>query len=95
MRIGQLNVFHVHNDNRVICLLRWIEGEGHDVVAAFSLREQTWYGYRVGFPGAGFWREVFNSDVYQIGSTRSWLATGPGSWRAAKRGRACRPRPRS
>ena len=64
MRVGRLNVFHVHNDNRVLCLQRWIEGEGRDVVAAFSLREQTWNGYRVGFPGAGFWREVFNSDVY-------------------------------
>jgi 1,4-alpha-glucan branching enzyme len=29
-----------------------------------ELNETTWYGYRLGFPGAGRWRELFNSDVY-------------------------------
>jgi 1,4-alpha-glucan branching enzyme len=31
-----------------------------------SLNESTFYdrGYRIGFPGGGHWREVFNSDIY-------------------------------
>lgn len=59
-----LNVFHVHNVNRVIAFHRWVVGSGNDVVVAASLREETWYGYRLGLPGPGHWREVFNSDVY-------------------------------
>ena len=31
---------------------------------AASLREETWHGYKIGFPRAGRWQEVFNSDVY-------------------------------
>jgi 1,4-alpha-glucan branching enzyme len=59
-----IRVFHVHDDNRVIAFHRWIEGRGEDVVVAVSLRESTWYSYSLGFPRAGRWREVFNSDVY-------------------------------
>jgi 1,4-alpha-glucan branching enzyme len=29
-----------------------------------TLSETTWYNYGVGFPGAGQWAEIFNSDVY-------------------------------
>jgi 1,4-alpha-glucan branching enzyme len=63
-RGGRLNVFHVHNANRVLALHRWLEGFGRDVVIAFSLNESTWYNYALGFPGGGWWAEVFNSDVY-------------------------------
>ena len=61
-----LNVFHVHNDNRVIAIHRWLPNVGRDVVVVASLNERTFYdyGYRVGFPGGGHWNEVFNSDVY-------------------------------
>jgi 1,4-alpha-glucan branching enzyme len=61
----QLNVFHVHDDNRVLAFHRWLEGEGRDVVVVATFREQTWQGYRMGLPGPGRWREVFNSDVYE------------------------------
>jgi 1,4-alpha-glucan branching enzyme len=64
LRGEPVNVFHVSNPNRVIAFHRWIEGEGRDVVVVGSLREETWYGYTLGFPTAGQWREVFNSDVY-------------------------------
>jgi 1,4-alpha-glucan branching enzyme len=64
LRRGQINVFHVHNGNRVIAFHRWIEGIGEDVVVIASLSETTHYGYSVGFPWHGGWREVFNSDVY-------------------------------
>jgi 1,4-alpha-glucan branching enzyme len=81
-----LNVFHVHNDNRVIALHRWLPGVGRDVVIAASLNESTFYnhGYRLGFPLAGRWNEVFNSDVYDQwfnpgvqGNPGGVLANGP------------------
>ena len=59
-----INVFHVHNDNRVIAYQRWVEGSGRDVVVVVSLNEWTFRGYQLGFPGPGRWLEVFNSDVY-------------------------------
>jgi 1,4-alpha-glucan branching enzyme len=61
-----LNVFHVHNDNRILAYHRWIEGSGNDVVVVASLNESTFYNhsYRIGFPRPGHWREVFNSDIY-------------------------------
>ena len=61
---GQINVFHVHNGNRVIAFHRWMDGSGEDVVVVATLAEMTLYGYQLGFPRGGFWREVFNSDVY-------------------------------
>jgi len=57
-------VFLRHNLDRVIAIQRWVEGIGQDVVVVASLNEFTFYGYRVGFPGSGRWREVFNSDFY-------------------------------
>ncbi len=59
-----LNVFHVHDANRVIAFQRWVEGEGRDVVVVASLNESTFWGYELGFPGGGRWLEVFNGDVY-------------------------------
>jgi 1,4-alpha-glucan branching enzyme len=61
-----LNVFHVHNDNRVIAFHRWLPGVGRDVVVVASLNENTFYNYsyQLGFPGGGQWLEVFNSDIY-------------------------------
>jgi 1,4-alpha-glucan branching enzyme len=61
-----LNVFHVHNDNRILAFQRWVPGAGHDVVVVVSLNEATFYdgSYVLGFPADGYWREVFNSDVY-------------------------------
>lgn len=57
-------VTHVHNENRVLVFQRWVEDLGEDVMVAMSLSERNWYGYQIGFPGGGAWREVFNSDVY-------------------------------
>jgi 1,4-alpha-glucan branching enzyme len=52
------------NFNRVLACHRWIEGVGRDVIVVASLNESTLHGYRIPFPGAGEWREVFNSDIY-------------------------------
>ncbi len=59
-----LNVFHVHNDNRVLAFHRWVPGEGHDVLVVASLSEKTFFNYELGFPRNGYWREEINSDVY-------------------------------
>ena len=64
LRGDNVNPFHVHNQNRVIAFHRWLEGTGQDVIVAATLTENTWYNYGIGFPSAGPWREVFNSDVY-------------------------------
>lgn len=64
LRSDAIRVFHVHNDNRVLAFHRWVPGEGRDVIVVASLREETWWGYDLGFPHSGEWREVFNSDVY-------------------------------
>jgi 1,4-alpha-glucan branching enzyme len=56
---------HVHDENRVLAFQRWIPGYGGDVVIVASLATETRYGYEIGFPQGGPWREVFNSDVYE------------------------------
>jgi 1,4-alpha-glucan branching enzyme len=58
------SIIHVHNGNRVLAFQRWVEGVGNDVVVVCTLSETTWYDYAIGFPAAGRWNEVFNSDVY-------------------------------
>ena len=58
-------VVHVHDQNRVLAFQRWVEGEGHDVLVIAHLATFDRFGYRIGFPAGGEWREVFNSDVYE------------------------------
>jgi 1,4-alpha-glucan branching enzyme len=56
---------HGHDQNRVLAFHRWVEGEGHDVLVVAHLGNENRFGYRIGFPAGGEWREVFNSDVYE------------------------------
>ncbi|MBV8772069.1 MAG: alpha amylase C-terminal domain-containing protein [Deltaproteobacteria bacterium] len=71
LRSDSVRVFHVHNQNRIIALHRWLEGAGRDVIVVASLNESTFHNYAIGFPSAGHWLEVFNSDVYQ-----NWVNPG-------------------
>jgi 1,4-alpha-glucan branching enzyme len=59
-----LNVFYTSDADRVIAYQRWVEGAGQDVVVVATLNEATWWAYQLGFPSAGRWVEVFNSDAY-------------------------------
>jgi 1,4-alpha-glucan branching enzyme len=59
-----LNVFYTSDADRVIAFHRWVVGQGTDVVVVATLGESTWWNYRIGFPSAGRWVEIFNSDVY-------------------------------
>ncbi|HUM05873.1 MAG TPA: alpha amylase C-terminal domain-containing protein [Terriglobales bacterium] len=64
LRSDAIRVFHVQEQNRVIAFHRWQEHAGRDVIVVASLNESTWYRYDIGFPVAGHWVEVFNSDAY-------------------------------
>jgi 1,4-alpha-glucan branching enzyme len=64
LRGEAIHVFHVHNANRVIAFHRWLPGLGRDVVVVASLNESAFGRYGLGFPLAGRWFEMFNSDVY-------------------------------
>lgn len=64
-------VTHVHDQNRVLAFHRWVEGEGQDVMVILHLADFTRVDYRIGFPGGGDWREVFNSDAYE-----NWINAG-------------------
>jgi 1,4-alpha-glucan branching enzyme len=64
LRGEEIAVTTVHGANRVLAFRRWIAGEDATVLVVASFYEETWRGYRIGFPAAGRWREVFNSDFY-------------------------------
>jgi len=59
-----LRVIHADHADRVFAMHRWVPGAGHDAIVVVHLANQTRHGYRIGFPGEGRWREVFNSDVH-------------------------------
>lgn len=58
-------VVHAHDQHRVLAFHRWVEGAGHDVIVVVHLAPVNRFGYRIGFPNGGAWREVFNSDLYE------------------------------
>jgi len=58
-------VVHSHDQDRVLAFHRWVEGEGSDVLVIVHLSTFNRFGYRIGVPGGGWWREVFNSDAYE------------------------------
>lgn len=59
-----LHIITVDNFHRVLVFQRWVEGVGEDVIVVASFNEDTLYGYRIGLPQTGLWREIFNSDFY-------------------------------
>jgi 1,4-alpha-glucan branching enzyme len=78
-----VNVFHVNNGARVLAFHRWLEGLGQDVVVVATLSETNLDGYELGFPSAGTWREIFNSDAFEsspehrtVGNAGQILANG-------------------
>jgi 1,4-alpha-glucan branching enzyme len=64
LRSDNVHAFYQSDRDRVIAYHRWREGSGDDVIVVASFSEATWTSYRLGFPAAGFWKEQFNSDVY-------------------------------
>lgn len=64
LRTDNVHAYHARNDTRVLAMHRWVEWAGEDLVVVASFHEATYRGYQLGFPHAGAWREVFNSDFY-------------------------------
>jgi len=78
LRGDQVNAFYVNDNDRIMAFHRWIEGVGEDVVVVVSLAEFTRYDYRLGMPGPGVWREIFNSDAYD-NMPNPWVAGNGGA----------------
>jgi 1,4-alpha-glucan branching enzyme len=54
---------HGDAENSVLCWLRKGKDASHPILAVCNLTPVPRYGYRVGVPRAGFWKEIFNSDA--------------------------------
>jgi 1,4-alpha-glucan branching enzyme len=85
IRSDMVHAYYCNNQDRVLAFHRWLEGTGQDVIVVASLAESTFWTYSVGFPVGGFWKEVFNSDVYDhfvnpiaAGNGGGIFASGPG-----------------
>jgi 1,4-alpha-glucan branching enzyme len=80
LRGENVSPFIKRNDDRVIAFHRWLDS-GDDVIIVGTLAEKTWFNYAIGFPAAGHWKEVFNSDAYGSspvsGNAGGVLAGGP------------------
>ena len=50
------------------------------MIVVATLAEATWWAYELGFPSAGFWREVFNSDYYDNFPNPQVAGNGGGVW---------------
>lgn len=48
---------------------RRLDGEGREVVVVLNFTPVPRFGYRVGLPGPGFWRELLNSDAAVYGGS--------------------------
>ena len=80
IRGDNVHPYYVSDYDRVIAFHRWIEGSGQDVIVVGSLGESTQWGYELGFPIPGFWREVFNSDFYDNFPNPQVAGNGGGIW---------------
>jgi 1,4-alpha-glucan branching enzyme len=68
LRSDGFRVIHADDQSRVLAFQRWVPGHGQDVVVIAHLSTTHQIDYRIGFPASGYWREIYNSDVYE-----SWV----------------------
>jgi len=71
-----VNAFHVDNGSRVIAFHRWLNGTAGDVLVVGTLSETSLYGYEIGFPQRGTWREIFNSDFFESSPGHDVIGNG-------------------
>jgi len=64
------------SDSSVICFLRKPRTGGDLVLVVCHFTPVVRYGYRVGAPRGGFWREVLNSDALEYGGSGQGNAGG-------------------
>jgi 1,4-alpha-glucan branching enzyme len=56
-------VYHLHEDRKVIAFRRWDKGgPGDDVVVVANFFHEPQDGHMIGFPAVGTWKLRFNSD---------------------------------
>lgn len=65
LRGNGFRVVHADDAQRVLAFHRWVPDHGGDAIVVVHLATFHRFGYRIGFPFGGGWREVFNSDVYE------------------------------
>ncbi len=59
-----VNVFHVNNNDKLVCFHRWDQsGPGDSVVIAANFADRSHTDYVIGLPHAGEWKVRFNSDA--------------------------------
>ena len=59
-----VSVFHVNNEDKVLCFYRWDkDGTGDSVVVAVNFANQSYSDYFIGLPHEGEWKVCFNSDA--------------------------------
>jgi 1,4-alpha-glucan branching enzyme len=56
-------------ETNVLAFMRLSAGGGHQLVCACNLSPVPRYGYRLGMPGEGEWREVLNTDSAHYGGS--------------------------
>jgi 1,4-alpha-glucan branching enzyme len=81
LRSDNVHAYYVSDADRVLAFHRWLPS-GQDVIVVATFAESTWWSYHLGFPLTGFWREVFNSDVYD-NWVNPWVAGNDGGIEAA------------
>jgi len=58
-----VHVTHVHDDMNMLVFRRWSEGgPGDDVVVVANFHREPRENYEIGFPAAGAWELLLNSD---------------------------------
>lgn len=55
-------VYHLHDENKVMAFHRWDKGAADDVVVITNFSHEPLDAYLIGFPAAGLWKLRFNSD---------------------------------
>lgn len=68
LRSRNIDIVHVHNDNRVIAFKRWDESQSFLIVACLADQPYS-NGYAINCDriSNGGWREIFNSDSWHYG----------------------------
>lgn len=61
LQSAALDLIHVHDGDKIVAYAR---GEGDDrVMVVLNFSQQTWEGYRIGFPEGGKWNLIFHADA--------------------------------
>ena len=78
LRGAGVRVTRCDPDARVFILHRWVAdgSAGRDVIVVANFSGDTLYGYRIGLPRGGWWREIFNSDAFESNFDRPVIGNG-------------------